>query len=349
MKVLLVKTSSLGDIIQTFPALEYLYARGCQVDWVVEAPHRELVESHPCVHSVHSINSKAWRRGRESHGLRTVIRTLRCHPYDLLIDLQGNVKSMCVNLIARAKTKIGFGMRTVPEWPNLISTNFKVNPSSGSNVRGENLELAQAYFGDRTPFASEGIRLKISPEEEASLEKILEPLRSQAQAVVLFCPGSAWKNKQMTPVDLKEFISLILKTFPCRFLFGWGNDHERQLAEELQREFPEQSQIIERQRLPVLQNLMAKVDLVIAMDSLPLHLAGTTPTPTFGIFGASSAQKYNPQGEKHGYFQGGCAYGLSFSRRCPNLRTCATGACIREIDVSALFQRFSEFYHQVCK
>ena len=85
---------------------------------------------------------------------------------------------------------------------------------------------------------------------------------------------------------------------------------------------------------------MASVDMVIAMDSLPLHLAGTTETPTFSIFGASSANKYKPKGKKHLAFQGTCPYKRTFERRCPVLRTCSTGACIRDLHGEELFHYF---------
>jgi heptosyltransferase-1 len=119
-------------------------------------------------------------------------------------------------------------------------------------------------------------------------------------------------------------------------LFLWGSASELKTAQELKNRF-EHSLVVEKLSLPGLQNLMASVDFVVAMDSLPLHLAGTTETPAFGIFGASSAQKYMPQGNAHFAFQGSCPYGRVFERRCPILRTCPTGSCIRDLQGKELF------------
>ena len=76
------------------------------------------------------------------------------------------------------------------------------------------------------------------------------------------------------------------------------------------------------------------------MDSLPLHLAGTSGTATFSVFGASSAQKYKPLGIAHQAVQGVCPYGKVFERRCPVLRTCPTGLCIKSILGDDLYNEY---------
>ena len=84
---------------------------------------------------------------------------------------------------------------------------------------------------------------------------------------------------------------------------------------------------------------MAEMDLVLAVDSLTLHLAGTTSTKTFSVFGPSAAE-YQPEGERHQTYQGKCPYGRLFEKRCPVLRTCSTGACTRGIEGKQLFLNF---------
>ncbi|SCA63497.1 hypothetical protein SCG7086_AS_00250 [Chlamydiales bacterium SCGC AG-110-P3] len=103
------------------------------------------------------------------------------------------------------------------------------------------------------------------------------------------------------------------------------------VALKLKEQTPERIRILPRLSLPVLQAVMNRVRLVIAMDSLPLHLAGTTSTPTFSVFGASSMQKYKPLGGIHHGLQGECPYNVSFEKRCARLRSCKTGACIRSL------------------
>lgn len=328
MKILIVKTSSLGDIIHTFPALEYLKKKypQAQIDWVVEAPFSELLEANPYVDHVIKINTKTWRKGKALGSLLKFIKNLRSVSYDLLIDFQGNTKSAFVTLFAKAKTKVGFGKEAASEWPNLLVTNYKVNPEPSVNVRQENLALVQSYFQDPNLFCSKGIELKISDIEKKTLESICAAHFLAKK--IMICPGSVWKNKRM---NLSSWIDFLRNSDKAenRYFLTWGNEEEKTLALEIQKAFPDKAFLVEKMSLSALQNLMQAMDLVIAMDSLPLHLAGTTSVPTFGIFGPSSALKYSPEGQHHSYFQGPCPYGKTFNKRCPYLRTCPTGACLK--------------------
>ena len=123
------------------------------------------------------------------------------------------------------------------------------------------------------------------------------------------------------------------------FVVIWGREKERVIGESLQKAL-KSCTLIDQLSIPVLQNLMTHFDLVIGMDSLPLHLAATTSTPTFSIFGASSARKYQPGGDRHASYQGSCPYQKTFEKRCPILRTCPTGACIRSLTGEEVLVRF---------
>jgi heptosyltransferase-1 len=86
------------------------------------------------------------------------------------------------------------------------------------------------------------------------------------------------------------------------------------------------------------------MDCVIAMDSAALHLCGTTLTPSFSVFGPSAASIYKPLGSQHTHVQGFCPYKQEFIQRCPLLRTCKTGACIKNLQAEELFQHFRGRY-----
>jgi heptosyltransferase-1 len=347
MKILIVKTSALGDIVHCFPIVSYLKSRdaNCIIDWVVEAPFASLVQSHPDVRQVNLIDSKRWRGSLWHRSVLAEINAfrqrLRQEKYDVVFDFQGNIKSSMTTGFAKAKTKVGFGAKTVPEWPNLLFTNRRINPPAGQNIREDYLHIAKSYFGDSAPFAETGVALSITAEEQRSIDQLLAHPHLANRRRILVCPGSAWKNKQLSPQTLLSFLSLVQKQgSPSAFLFVWGNAQEKLWAEQLHHCFASTSVVVDKMRLPALQNLMGRVDLVMAMDSLPLHLAATTLTPTYSVFGASSAAKYKPVGERHAAYQGACPYGNQFEKRCPTLRSCATGACIQALTPEVLFDHF---------
>lgn len=332
MKIILVKTSALGDLIQVFPVVSYLKQKfpHCQIDWVVEAPYAELAASHPAVSKVIPVKTKLWRKGilkaQTWKEISEVLTQLREASYDVAIDLQGNSKSAFFTAFSGAKEKIGFGWKTVPEWPNLLATRQRYNPSAGQNIRKDYLAVVQQHFKDFSPLSIEPLQLQLSADQSKQLQAILDSLSPSRKVMV--CPGSAWPNKMLKQDVLEKVLADYQQKVKCQYLFTWGSIAEKELSEALNRKMPQPGVVLDRLPFPVLQNLMAKVDLVIAMDSLPLHLAGATSTPTFSVFGPSMAEKYAPDGPQNHALQGTCPYGRTFEKRCPILRKCSTGACM---------------------
>jgi heptosyltransferase-1 len=347
VKILIVKTSALGDVIHAFTALQLLREKypDAQIDWVVEQPLVELVQAHPFVNQVFSVQTKQWRKNfwrKEGwQAIQAFRRELQKKSYDIVYDLQGNTKSGLITWLANGAVKVGFGWDTVPEWPNLLFTNRRFNPPLGKNIREDYLYLIQQTD---LPSIERGSvsRLKITPQEQAKLDQILHHPFLQRGKKIMVCPGSIWTNKQMTEASLTAFLQKIDQSLNPSFLLVWGSEAERAVVQNMALAFPGRCLVVDRLALPTLQNLMAQVDLVIAMDSLPLHLAGTTSTPTYGVFGASSAAKYKPIGSQA--YQGACPYGKTFEKRCPILRTCPTGSCIKDIPIDPLFEDFQAWY-----
>jgi len=108
MKVLLVKTSSMGDVIHTFPALTDALAMrpDLEIDWCVEEPFVDLVRLHPGVGRIHPVAVRRWRKSLFAASTRKEIaafrRTIRVEKYDLVIDAQGLMKSALLARLAGA-------------------------------------------------------------------------------------------------------------------------------------------------------------------------------------------------------------------------------------------------------
>lgn len=348
---LIVKTSAIGDVIQTFPVLEYLRKRfpHARIDWAVEASCRPLLASHPLLNAVLSIDTKQWRKkpfAKETwSAIKAFKKRLRQTPYDLLFDLQGNTKSACITHLARAQEKVGFGRQSVAEKPNLLATNKRIEIPKTFSARQKYLYLVQTYFEDAESFATKSVRLSLSEKEQQILDILRHPyLENTPLFMVAF--GSKWKNKQLPEKTWKDFLHLLQEKLNPSFLFVYGSEEEKQTAQRLQSFFPAQSLFLGNLTLPLWQNLMSEVDGLLAVDSAGLHLCATTPTPTFSIFGPSSAAIYKPFGEQHVAIQGACPYGKVFEKRCPILRTCTSGACIHSLTAEQLFERFMQWYTQ---
>ena len=359
MKILIVKTSSLGDLIHTFPVItflrKYFGEKLESLDWVVEKPFSELLTAHPGLDEVFTVDTKKWRKGWFKKGnkgeIKQSLAKIRSKKYDYIFDFQGNVKSGLITYLADGVEKIGFGFRTVPEKLNLLATNKRYNYPKGGNIRFDALSLVKQHFNAKETQDVRDIQdgqgsLKISPEEYLKVENVLEKIKIDIKTSInnsksiMVCLGANWTNKRLPIVTLIDFLKKIQQHSGCHFVLIWGTAQEKQQAIQVYASL-KSATVIDRLKLPTLQNLMGKMDLVIAMDSLPLHLAGETNTPTFSIFGPSSSKKYQPLGVSHHSFQGKCPYAQVFEKRCSKLRSCKSGACVKNATVNELFESFS--------
>jgi len=327
MKILVVKTSSLGDIVQSLLVLPYLHERfpGVSIDWAVEEHLSKVVSAHPLVQRAIPVS-----RANILHA----IKEIRQEKYDLVFDLQGNCKSALWTFLSRARTKVGFALRSVREWPNVLATHTRFNVPPDMNIRLQHLCLMRQFFQDEAPHRDfPGTCFDIDPEQKSIVDALLRQCSTRLKIMV--CPGSAWPNKQLTLATLQTLLRLIKERYDASFLLIWGTPQEQTYCKQLQ-----EGILVDKLPLPTWQYLMNQVDLVIAMDSSALHLCGTTKTPSFSVFGPTSAAIFKPLGPQHHAFSGKCPYGRTFTKRCPVLRTCPTGACVRGIAPQELFQAF---------
>lgn len=333
--ILLVKTSSIGDVIQTLPTLQYLRARfpEATIDWVVEETNASLLSALPLLSNIIIIDTKAWRSSLGSwKNLLTTLKNLRSKKYDLLFDLQGNAKSACVTLLARAKEKVGFDSTHVQEKINLLVTTKRISLAKTLNAQMKYLQLIQHYFSDDAVFFPQPISMNLTFLEKNRLEILLANRSLKAPMRLMIATHSRWSNKEIQVETLCSLLAHISTQYSVCFIFVYHTKSEKQQADYMVQRFKAQSLSIGELSLPLWQNLMSKMDGVICVDSAALHLCATTNTPSFSIFGPSLADRYRPLGAQHFSVQGSCPYGIQFWSRCPLLRKCATGACLKNLD-----------------
>lgn len=333
-RILIVKTSSLGDVVQSLVVLSDLKKRfpNAKIDWVIEARFSSIIEAHPLIHRVIALDIKGKR------GLLKGLHALRQEKYDLIFDLQGNCKSGVITFLSRGKVKVGYGRKTVREWPNILATHVRMDISKKQNIRLHYLELIETYFQKASAGEIEGVQFKIEEREEAKISHILSSA-SRGKVKIMVCPGSKWINKQMSLDTLTTFLKQIETSYEASFLLIWGDEEGKEMCAQLEAEL-KQSLVVEKLSLPTWQNLMNQVDLVIAVDSSALHLCSTSHTPSFSIFGPTSADIFKPIGKQHIAYQGKCPYNQRFEKQCPLLRSCPTGACIKDLKSEELFRVF---------
>lgn len=348
MRILIVKMSALGDVVQSLPLARFIkdLIPKASIHWVVEKRFQDLLERHPCIEKVIPIDTKTWRKSPFSSSTKKDLlqfyHHLREENYDYLFDIQGNIKSGLVTASARAKNKIGFHRSDLKEWLNVLATTSQVQIDPHLPIVDQYLQMGKSVFGSSVKKQAYKEILPITKEEEMQLVEMVE--KAEGRPIIMICPASAWENKRLQDTTWIGLVKRIREKFDPYFFFIFGSEKERGEAELFHRQFPQDSAVIGALSIPLWQNLMTKTSAVISVDSSALHLAGLSGIPTFSIFGPSSADIYQPIGKNHESFQGACPYGEKFVKRCNRLRTCKTGSCIKGITSEELYERFSSWY-----
>jgi len=353
LKILIVKTSSTGDIIQAFNILDYFSWKfeDIEIDWVIEKANYSLIKSHPLISSAICFDMRSWKKNllkkRTWRSFFNFVRLLRKKTYDVVFDLQGNCKSGLVTYIAKSKNKVGFDSKSVKEWPNLLVTNKHINVPKNINIRLQYLYVAKNFFSDDLFVNIKGCRLKISAFQKEFLQKILKHKYLQTKTKVMVCPGAKWPNKQLSYETLLSFLKKLQRDLAASFLLVWGNDYEKFVAQKLSLEFKASAVVMDKLTFPLWQNLMNDVDLTVAMDSSSLHLCGTIETFSFSVFGPTRREVFKPIGDRHFAYQGKCPYDVAFEKQCPYLRSCVTGACIRYLKSDDIYLNFINWWKKI--
>lgn len=342
LKVLIVKTSALGDLVQIFPAIKAIkrIAPEASIDWVVEKASAPIAKAHPDISEVIVLDSKKWRKN-PFHSLGEVAasaRQLRVKSYDVLFDFQSNTKSALITLLAKSKQKIGYNKK-VAEWPARWVTHLRRDPSDGQNIRQDYLDLVSLWSG-KTEALCVGTLLNVSPPEEFAVQSLLK--QKEEGVNILVAPFSRWPNKQLSDSSMENLLLAIEKQSKkaVKFWLISGNDEERQRANKIASSLSS-SFVVPALTIPQLQRLMCGMDQVISVDSLALSLAYEAQVPVFALFGSSSPQKFSITNDNSSSFFGACPYGKTFEKRCPLLRSCKTGSCIRDPSIDEILKQYS--------
>lgn len=350
-RILIVKTSAIGDVIQAFQTVSYLKARwpDVQIDWVIEKRFEHLVCAHPLIDQVLCIDSKSWKKRPLSpktiKEVISFIKRLKQQSYDCLFDLQGNIKSSFVDYFARASVKVGFGAKSVAERPNLLFTDVQIDVEPRLNIYDRYITLLKKFYNDSEEFSSSPLLLKLDDADKLRLLALLSHQILGSGSAFMLSFGSNWKNKRLSQATLSAFIEWSVKELGACFVIPYASEEEEVLAKKWQSHHPAYIQAIGGLTLPLWQHVMNHTRGVVCMDSAALALSSLAHIPSMSIFGPTSSYVYKPRGKKYISVEGSCPYGQPFVSRCKYLRTCRTGACIKDITLSQLQGLFERFIH----
>jgi len=349
MKILVVKVSALGDVVHALPVLSWIKSAepSARIDWLVEDSFAPLLEGHSDILNVVRIGTKKWRRSgwlASAKGALSVISRLRDERYDVVLDLQGNCKSGFFALTTGAPRRFGFDRDSVREWPNLLSTNYKVAlTESEYHVSDRSLAIARAAFPSGSEIRSAGPLPVPQDIKEAVRSKMADHGLLGSRLVILHY-GTTWKTKLWSLDSWKELARRLRCFDGMRTVLTWGNDEERSASELISKASGGGIVLWPRGTLPELVALLEAADLVVGCDTGPVHIAAAVGTPTVSLYRVTDSRRNGPRGEDHILLQSSLDCSPCLRKVCERDSECAkdigVDAVIKAIEgISAKFVR----------
>lgn len=309
-RILIVKASSMGDIIHTFPAVEDVIKQfpHITIDWLVEESFNELPHWHPAIKNTITVGIRRWKKNpwrtffsKEWIGLW---RRLRRHSYDRIIDAQGLLKSALLSRCARGK-RAGFSKYCVREpWAaSLYEIHYEALP--GENV----VSRIRHLFATALNYSF--------PESQADyglLPKHFNGIATTPHHYLLFLHGTTWPNKHYPETYWNALATMACQQGKIVCLL-WSNEEEKARAERIATHH-EKIILLPKMTLTQVAGVVAKAKGVVGLDTGLGHLAMALKVPTVLLWGPSDAKLSGAVSDKGVHCQAAFSCSPCMKRLC---------------------------------
>jgi heptosyltransferase I len=295
-KFLIIRLSSLGDILHALPAFQDLRNSfpNSQIDWLVAKKCAHLLSIVRGINAIHAIDTTqllqfpiyvpAWRQ------INSLIRSLRAQRYDFALDFQGLLKTAILGCLSHPHTRIGFSKGLVREPPAQWFYHRKLmKQAKPLHVFALNQLLAELAGAKRSLFSPLDL---VAPEaDEHAVNSLID--KERLDSFIVINPGGGWATKRWRPERYGALAARIQQELKLQVVVTTGPGEEglySKIAEHCCRPAPHHFPVSFIQLIPLLK----KAILFIAGDTGPFHLACATGTPVVGIFGPTSPVRNGP-------------------------------------------------------
>ncbi|MDF3055333.1 MAG: rfaC [Gammaproteobacteria bacterium] len=278
MRALIVKTSSLGDIIHTLPALtDAAHAfSDIRFDWVAEKGFAEIPSWHAQVERVIPVSWRKWRKNLkaswQSGEMREFYQALRHTTYDQVIDAQGLLKSAVIARMAKGKQYSGLDSHSARERLASLFYQQKHFASWQLHAVTRARQLFAKALGYEVPegMPDYGIRQHF-------------PVTTQQTPHVIFFHGTTRDDKEW-PVPHWIELAKYCTAAGYQVLLPWGNEVEQKRAETIAAASIG-TKVLPKTSLQELAILLSQASAVLAVDTGLGHLAAALNVPTVSLYG----------------------------------------------------------------
>lgn len=337
-RILIIKPSSLGDVIHALPVLHGLRARfpSAVIDWLIATPFAPLVDSHPDLNETIPFDRRrygriGWSPSATWEFMRFTKR-LRKRRYDLTVDLQGLFRSGYLSWASRAPVRIGF--RSAREGAWLFYTHRVDVPDPDAHAVDKNYLVGRQLGFNETPIE---FRLYLSQQVRDQVASLLaENGLGSSRLPVVIAPGARWETKRWPPSRFAETIDRLVSIDGVSCAVVGGPDEVDLCRQIVSLCKTRPVDLSGRTTLPQLAALIERAGVVLCHDSAAAHLAVALNRPVVCITGPTSPSRTGPYGRLDDVIRLDLDCSPCYLRR---LERCMHGhRCMQDLAVSDVVQ-----------
>ncbi len=308
-KILIIKPSSLGDVVHSLPFLNAVRTGfpEAEIHWVIAKGFEGLLEGHPMINKLWIINKDAWKNiknvGSTVKEMEFLFKELKKEHFDLVVDLQGLLRSGVITAATGAPVRVGFSEAREG------SRVFYTHKVKG----GKDIHAVDRY-----------LRIAAFLECDTSDVCFPFPLYKQSSPITLpssedyavLVPGARWKTKIWPP---EKFGKLSSKLPLSTVIVGSKKDTD--IADKIVAQSNGNSiSLAGKTDLKELIEVMRGARFVVSNDSGPMHIAAALSIPVFAIFGPTDPSKTGPYGKGHTVIREDIPCSPCLKRKCSDIK-----------------------------
>jgi len=328
VRILIVRTSALGDVVHALPVLTALrrHFPQARIGWVIEEAMAPVLAGHPDLDEAIAVRLRHW--GKEPFSRRTLrelgafLAALDRFAPDVTLDLMGNHKAGAISALTLCDRRIGAARRSRREPSSAVWISEPVVPRGAHSV-------------DRMLSLLDGLGLPAEPADFGPDKIFREVPGTLPEPFVLIHPGAGWANKVYPPERWGEVARRLREATGLPALVARARSEEK-LAAAIEAAGGGAARTVSAPDLPALAALLRRARLVLGGDSGPIHLAHALGTPVLMVMGPTAPERNGPYGAPE----------RAIWRRLPcsfcHRRFAETKACLLEIPADRVAERAVE-------
>ena len=287
MKILIVKLSSIGDIIHTLPSLAAIRKAlpNAEISWVVEKRSAEILRGNELIKNLIEVDTSSLRGGKIVEEILLdagkQIKKLRVSDFDIALDFQGLFKSATIAKLSKAKQRVGFSKRNLREPASRIFLTETVEVEKQIHIIRKNLKLAEKALNIPVPESEFEFPIFTDLEHVLEAEKIIEVT---GEELAILNPAGGWATKLW---HADQFGALADRLWEENNLVSviTTAPNETDLAAKVQKNSKSGKVFLAQPSLKGFYELARRAKIYVGGDTGPTHLAVAAKTPLVGIFG----------------------------------------------------------------